>query len=300
MATKQTPLPPPGALNTLRDKHLLIGIAASMLIHALVLALRFTLPDTAPVRTPTLDVILVNARHSTAPKNAQALAQANLDGGGSSDQDLRIASPLPPQETARDGNDLVDTQRGQTTPQRPDQQQILTREGGGIAVSQMQPPQETPARAQPVASGQDTTDTAAMALQLEGEIAAKTEAYNKRPRRRQFSTQAVEYRFAQYIEAWRRKAERIGELNYPPAARGKLYGSLLMTVAIRRDGTIENITVNRPSQYPVLNEAAVRIVRMGEPYAVFPPNIASDTDIIEISRTWTFTNDKLTTNRPRN
>ncbi|MDR0673198.1 MAG: TonB family protein [Zoogloeaceae bacterium] len=299
MATKQTSLSLPGALNAFRNKHLLIGIAVSTLIHALVLALRFTLPDTAPVRTPTLDVILVNARHSTAPKNAQALAQANLDGGGNSDQDLRIASPLPPQEAARDGNDLVDTQRGRTTPQRPDQQQVLTREGGGIAVSQMQTPQEAPAKAQPVASGEDATDTAAMALQLEGEIAAKTEAYNKRPRKRQFGARTAEHRFASYIEAWRRKAERIGELNYPPAARGKLYGNLLMTVAIRRDGTIESIVVNRPSQYAVLNEAAVRIVRMGEPYAVFPPNIASDTDIIEISRTWTFTNDKLTTSRPR-
>ena len=299
MATKQTSPSSPGALNAFRNRPLLAGIVASALVHALVLALRFTLPEMASARAPTLDVILVNARHNTAPKDAQALAQANLDGGGNSEQDLRIASPLPPQETARDGNDLIDTRRGRTTPQRPDQQKVLTREDGGVAVSQMEAPQETPARPQPVASGEDATDTAAMALQLEGEIAAKTEAYNKRPRKRQFGARAAEHRFAQYIEAWRRKAERIGELNYPPAARGKLYGNLLMTVAIRRDGSIESIVVNRPSQYAVLNEAAVRIVRMGEPYAVFPPNIARDTDIIEISRVWTFTNDRLTTNRPR-
>ncbi|MDR1662613.1 MAG: energy transducer TonB, partial [Azoarcus sp.] len=94
--------------------------------------------------------------------------------------------------------------------------------------------------------------------------------------------------------AWRRKAERIGELNYPAAARGKLYGDLVMTVAIRKDGSIENIIVDRPSPYKVLNEAAVRIVRMGEPYAPFPPDIARDFDIIEVSRTWFFTSDKLT------
>ncbi|MDR3212656.1 MAG: TonB family protein [Azoarcus sp.] len=297
MATKQFILLS-GVLNSaLRDRRLLIGIVVSLVLHAVVLTLRFALPDMVAARTPALDVILVNAHHAAAPKDAQALAQANLDGGGNSEEDVRAASPLPPQDTTRDGNDLIDARKGQTAPQQQNQQEVLTQQRGNVAVAKVE---DKPVEAKPrPANGSDATDSTAMARQLEGEIAAKTEAYNKRPRKKSFGARTAEFRFAQYIETWRRKAERIGELNYPPAARGKLYGSLLMTVAIRKDGSIESIVINRRSQYEVLNEAAMRIVRMGEPYAEFPPNIARDTDIIEISRTWTFTNDKLTTNRPR-
>ncbi|MDR1461809.1 MAG: energy transducer TonB [Azoarcus sp.] len=298
MATKQTHKsrslsPLLGALGSPRNRHLLVGTAISIVAHVVVMLIHFSMPELANTRLPGLDVILVNARHDTAPKDPQALAQANLDGGGNSEEDVRAASPLPPQETTRDGNDLVDTRRQQSTPQQQDNQNVLTQEGSSVAVAQVQSDPDRPSAPKP-ASGADDADAMAMARQLEGEIAAKTEAYNKRPRKRQFGARTAAYRFALYIEEWRRKAERIGESNYPEVARGKLYGSLLITVSIRKDGSIDNIVINRPSQYEVLNEAALRIIRLGEPYAPFPPNIANDTDIIEISRTWSFTNDKLT------
>lgn len=92
------------------------------------------------------------------------------------------------------------------------------------------------------------------------------------------------------MEDWRLKIERIGTLNYPDAARGKLYGSLLLSVSIRADGSVASVEVTRSSGHKVLDEAAMRIVNMSAPYAPFPPDISRDTDIIEIVRTWTFTN----------
>jgi len=84
--------------------------------------------------------------------------------------------------------------------------------------------------------------------------------------------------------------ERIGNLNYPEAARqNKLYGSLLITVSIRADGSVENVEVNRSSGNRVLDAAAVHIVEMAAPYAAFPPDIRRDTDVLNITRTWTFT-----------
>jgi protein TonB len=132
-----------------------------------------------------------------------------------------------------------------------------------------------------------------MELKLEAEIAERLDIYNQRPRRKQIGARTREHRFAQYIESWRAKAERVGELNYPAAARGKIYGNLLMTVSIKKGGSIEKVVINRTSKQPILDEAAERIVRLGEPYAPFPPQIARDTDVLDITRTWTFTNGKL-------
>jgi protein TonB len=126
-------------------------------------------------------------------------------------------------------------------------------------------------------------------MRLEAQIAKQMEAYEKRPKRRFVGARAEEYRFARYVEDWRLKVERIGNLNYPEAARArKLYGSLLLTVGIRADGRVESITVDRSSGQKILDTAARKIVEMASPYAPFPPDIKRDTDILYITRTWTF------------
>src|SRR5438105_301796 len=103
-------------------------------------------------------------------------------------------------------------------------------------------------------------------------------------------------RFARNVEDWRLKIEGIGNLNYPEAARSqKLYGSLVLTVSIRSDGTLENVEINHKSAHRVLDAAALKIVEMSAPYAPFPPDIKRDTDILTITRTWTFAKgDELT------
>jgi protein TonB len=126
-------------------------------------------------------------------------------------------------------------------------------------------------------------------MRLEAQIAKDLDAYQKRPKRRFIGARAEEYRFARYVEDWRLKVERIGNLNYPEAARSqKLYGSLLLTTGIRADGSIESIVVERSSGKRVLDLAAAHIVQMGGPYSPFPPDIRRDTDILYITRTWTF------------
>ena len=128
------------------------------------------------------------------------------------------------------------------------------------------------------------------AMRLEAQIAKDMDAYQKRPKRRFIGARAEEYRFARYVEDWRLKIERIGNQNYPEAARAlKLYGNLLLTVSIRADGSIESVSVNRSSGHRVLDAAAVHIVEMSAPFAPFPPDVKRDTDILHITRTWTFT-----------
>ena len=119
-------------------------------------------------------------------------------------------------------------------------------------------------------------------------FARQTQAYQERPRKRFIGANAREYRFAQYEEDWRAKIERIGTLNYPAEARGKLYGVLRLTVTIRPDGSVESIDLDRSSGLKVLDRAAFRIVQMAAPFATFPADIRKDTDLLVITRTWFF------------
>ncbi len=98
-----------------------------------------------------------------------------------------------------------------------------------------------------------------------------------------------DYRYSQYLEDWRRKVERIGAMNYPEEARGQFFGSLVLSVALRPDGSIDRITIVRSSGNKILDDAAKRIVTMAAPFAPFPPDIRKETDYLDITRTWKFT-----------
>jgi protein TonB len=98
-----------------------------------------------------------------------------------------------------------------------------------------------------------------------------------------------DYRYSQYLTDWRLKVERIGAMNYPEEARGRFFGSLVLSVALRPDGSVDRIIVVRSSGNKVLDDAAKRIVMMSSPFAPFPPDIRKETDFLDITRTWTFT-----------
>ena len=102
--------------------------------------------------------------------------------------------------------------------------------------------------------------------------------------------------FAYYLDAWRREVERIGQLNYPAEARAKgLAGTLRLRVTIAADGTLQDVQLLQGSGHPVLDDAAVRIVRLAAPYAPFSPTMRSTTEVLEIERTWQFRNSRVST-----
>ena len=142
----------------------------------------------------------------------------------------------------------------------------------------------------PTPSAAELLNSSREMVQLQAQINRDLDAYQKRPRRTFIGARAREFRFARYIEDWRVKIERIGTLNYPQAARDqRIFGTLQLTVSIRADGSVENVEISRPSGQSILDEAALRIVRLAAPFAAFPPDIAKDTDILSITRTWSFT-----------
>lgn len=265
-----------------------LGIGISVFLHAALLTLHFKFPDAASAaREKALDIILVNAKSARPPADAQALAQANLDGGGNTDDNRRAKTPLPPTPQQLTGSEIQQMQR-RVRELEAQQQRLLTQAKSLRSTAASRNASEQPAPA-PSLSGLDLAESARAMARLEGEISKSTDEYNKRPRKKFIGARAEEYRFAQYIEDWREKIQRVGTLNYPDAARGKLYGSLVLTVSLNADGSIGRIDINRSSGHKVLDDAARRIVLMAAPYSAFPPDIRRDTDILEITRTWYFT-----------
>jgi protein TonB len=265
------------------------AILASVLVHAAVLSLRFAFPDASRLRTPpqTLDVVLVNSKSATRPAEAQALAQANLDGGGNTDEDRRAKTPLPATREVERGDD-VKRARQKVKELEAKQRQLLTQAQAPAAVaSEPAKPDPAPDPAKPL-SGADPVNSALALARLEAQISRQVEEYNKRPRKTFVGARATESRFAQYVEDWRLKIERIGNLNYPDSARGRIYGSLRLTISIKPDGSVEDVQIDRPAEYKVLNDAALKIIRLSAPFAPFPAEIRKDTDLLVITRTWTF------------
>jgi len=269
---------------------LVYALGVSIAVHAVLLALRFSPFDLRSLtdRGPPLEVALVNAKSKTKPTKADILAQANLDGGGNTDTNRRAKTPLPALQKGGAGIEIaVAAQKIEAL--ENEARELMTRiNGAPTAAPAPKPVEATEPVAQP--SVNELMQRTLEAMRIEARVAKEIEVYQQRPKRRFVGARAEEYRFARYIEDWRAKIERVGNLNYPEAARElKIYGSLLITVSIRSDGSVENVEINRSSGQKLLDAAAVKIVQMSAPFAAFPPDIKRDTDVLHITRTWMFT-----------
>lgn len=261
----------------------------SILLHAMLLSFHFQFPDAVKsASTQPLEVILVNAKTREKPVKAQVLAQANLDGGGNTDQERRAKTPMPVTKAPHQGKDLAEAQRKVKELEAQQARLLAAAKATATSVPTETPAQKSPEEAQPQPSGRDLRELALSAMKLQAQIDRRHEEYQKRPRKQFLGANASEYRFARYEEDWRNKVERVGTLNYPAEARGKLYGSLRLEVTIRPDGSVDSVKLERSSGLKILDDAAFRIVRMAAPYGVFPPDIRKDTDLLVITRTWFF------------
>jgi protein TonB len=275
-----------------------VAFSVSVFLHAIIIfGVTFTLPDLGKLGAQApLEVTLVNARTQARPEKADALAQANLDGGGNTAAKRRARSPLPVPVEDKQGAKVALAQKRVEQLERK-AKQLMTQARSKTAVPprlEAQQPREEP---QIAPSAADIVNRGMEIARLEAQIAREWESYQQWPRRRFIGARAQEFRFARYIEDWRSKIERVGELNYPQAARDqRIYGRMVVTVSIKSDGSLDGVEINRPSGQRILDAAALRIVRLAAPFAPFPPDIARDTDILSITRTWTFTrSDQLVT-----
>ena len=270
-----------------------IALAFSLVLHAFMLfGIGFALPDPRKVTDfmQPLQVVLVNSKSKSRPVKADALAQYNLDGGGNTPEDRRAKSPLP---TLTDDKQFTPEQSAQRVQQLEQGVKLLLAQAAISTHSIPQQKTQGQEQLQKVSDNTNNRDMVQRSLEiarLEAQISKDFDAYQKLPRRKFIGARTQEYRFAQYIEDWRIKVERVGNMNYPQAARQKnIYGQLQLSVSIRADGSVEKMEVSRSSRQPILDAAARRIVKLAGPFSPLPPDIRKDTDILTITRTWTFT-----------
>jgi protein TonB len=284
--------PPPVAISI--QKVLAVSIAmqsaavASISLHAFVLlAVGFTIFDPSRFATPhnVMDVVLVNSKSQSRPTSADALAQANLDGGGNTDEKRRAKTPLPAMAQSSVADEVQAAQE-RVKQLEAELKSLLTQAQAAAKIAQGQ---VNPNAGSPPVLASDLLQKSNEIAALEAQLAKDYETYQQRPKRKFIGARVAEYRFANYVDNWRLKIEHVGNLNYPTAAKAQgIYGQLQLTVAIKANGEVESIEINRSSGKRVLDNAAKRIVQLAAPYDKFPDYIKRDTDVIHITRTWMF------------
>ena len=259
---------------------MMVAVAFSVVAHAALLAVRFVAPDAFKLEPadPGLEVILVNAKHAKRPIKADALAQANLDGGGQTDAG-RSKSPLPDLRKMESGDSVKAAQR-RIAELEEVQQNLLTRARksnfNAAPVTEKDKPD-------PTRTGADLVETSKAIARSAAEISTRIEDENKRPKKTYITPSTQEVGYAMYYKAMQKRVEEVGTLNFPQVDGRKLYGELVLYIPIFQDGTIYlkdgGVRVEKSSGIPALDKAALAIVRRAAPFGRFPPNmLSSDKD----------------------
>jgi protein TonB len=267
-----------------------LALLASAAVHGMVLSTQFVQVNPRLFEDPNLpmEVVLVNAKSAESPLSPDALAQVSLAGGGNTDEERRLKSPLPASRKSQTGSEEAALQA--RVAQLEQQAKALLTQLQPKGQVQNPPPAAPPAPEQPVIDSTQLNQQAREMAQLQARISQQWDDYQKRPKRAFVGANVKEYSFARYVEDWVTKVERVGNVNYPEAARRQgIYGSLKLTVSIYSDGRIEDVEVDRSSGSKILDTAAIKIVELAAPYAPFPEDMRKKADILSITRTWTFT-----------
>lgn len=271
------------------------GLLLSVAIHLALLAWQRAAPPISTPRPSELEIVMVNAATESEPSQAQLLAQTNVDGGGQAQTGYQTTLvPLAGEFVEPVMLEALTQQRQQLELQ---QQQLLTQLMSRERVTQGRPA-TNPIDSSDVA-GEDEIDQDSMILN--GQIAVlkqRIERDNAKPRKHFNAVSARKTAYAPYIDQWRQRIEQVGTEHYPSGVDGKSYGSVQATLTIRADGTIVDLTINRPSDKPLLNQAVRRIAQLSAPFAPFPADMARQIDQLVLTRTWHFVNGALETRQP--
>ncbi len=279
------------------QRPLLIAAGVSLLVHAVILSIPFVVPDAIRMKplSAGLDVILVNAQEQATPVAADALAQANLDGGGNADAG-RARSPLPNLGQIADGTQL-EMQRRRVAELEERQRRLLAqlseRQAAAVPTGQLVD--------RPDIDGRDvrSVEEIQQIARREAEIARDVADYQKRPTKTQLTPSTREVSYALYYTGLQKKIEQTGTLHFPQRDGKKLYGELIVYIPVYQDGSLYEREggprIERSSGDAALDAAAIAIVRRAAPFGAFPPSLRRDgrEQVWEILTRFVFTREQM-------
>jgi protein TonB len=257
----------------------------SAVLHAALLTVRFVNPEgfNRFFKDTPLDVILVNAHSDQKPDKAQALAQANLAGGGEADKG-RATSPLPPSHTSELGDALQETRR-MIEQMQQEQRQLLSMLRNELAA--LPPPR--PIHKGDKGESRADKERRKQLVQALAEIEKRIREENARPRKRYISPATMKSADALYYNRFRVLVERSGTAHFPQASGKKLYGELVMEVWLDRRGRVVEVIITQSSGNRLLDRRAMSIVRKAGPFGTVPDDVRKGHDLLLISSRFRFT-----------
>lgn len=273
---------------------LFFGILIAVALHAgLILGVSFSTPRDAPPAA-ALEITLAPFPSDTPDENADFIAAAHQKGSGDAAERIEPRAALRSPVPASSARPLPrESASAPAQPAAPDAALVATRSPDRLdATTDPSPEAPEPAAGVAQADPVPSTEIASLLARLD----ERARAYAKRPRVQRMtsaSTRASED--ADYLLAWTERVETVGNRNYPLEAKSRrITGDLRLLVAVRADGGVTEIRVLKSSGYAVLDNAAIRIVRLSAPFAPFPPEVRARHDVIEIIRTWQFRSNRVT------
>ena len=265
-----------------------IALGVSIAVHAVLLTVRFVDPEAfnRVFEDTPLEVVLVNARADERPTKAQAIAQANMAGGGDAERG-RATSPLPPALLSNAGEDTEQDQQRQLRDMQEQQNLILSQVKNTLAAM----PPTDPQLAQLSPDQVQREEKRRQLIKLLAEIERRINSENARPKKRYISPATREAVYAVYYDRLRRSIEDKGTENFPQINGQKLYGELTMIVNVNHDGRVLSTELVQSSGVPALDRRAQAIAQSAGPFGVFSSAMRRQADQIAVVSRFKFTRD---------
>ena len=274
------------------NDRMMFALFLALTAHAMiVLGISFS-AEPPPTFSSTLDVTLAGYRSEKAPEKADFLAQENQEGSGTLDEARMMTTDVEAEFHANDIRENIQKEQQASAPRRIDSEQrtVITASKSPVKEVQVSSSEDAPAQDLPEGPDQSLLQRSLEIASLHAKVDSLRQMYAKKPKvQRLTAASTMKSSDAYYVNSWRRSVEQIGDLNYPKEAEN-CYDNcrLRLLVSINPDGTLHELSVLESSGRRVLDEAAMRIVRLASPFAPFTDDMRKDMDRLEIIRTWQF------------
>ncbi|AZT85529.1 energy transducer TonB [Marinobacter sp. NP-4(2019)] len=269
----------------------------ALAVHAvIVLGITFA-PEPPRSSAQTMEITLSQFDDETDPDEADFLAQTSQQGSGSEEEVRELTSPQPTDVSQPEIAEVQPEPPSRTEPvKQQDRETVKTEAASSRQVREPEEAVESKEEPLPVRKKKSLMERSLEIASLEARFDAQRQAYAKKPRiMRVTAASTLSSSNAWYVQNWITKVTRVGNINYPTEARrAGIYGTLRMLVSLKKDGTIKEVAILQSSGSTVLDDAAIRIVRMAAPFAPFPESMREEVDELEIIRTWSFQRRGLT------